>query len=118
MPPARWQAHRSAFFYFGLPFGFSGLFTWAFTKTYNDSQKGLPSIILNAQIVNSVVGSFVLLLDSIVWYHTKTNLFIYLLSFALILLWRRYGVCRYLIFVEQQDAVLIGSGSENAGIKT
>lgn len=72
----------------------------------------LPSVIFNAQVVNSIFA--------IIFFYTvptfrispKTILFIYLfISFVCILLWRLYGD---LLFGsrEKQSALLIGSGDE------
>ncbi len=118
MPPASvWQAHAVPFSIliavWLLVFFIAGLYE----KHTTILKKRLPSIILNAQIVNSVVGILFFYLIPSLGITPKTNLFIYLMvSFALILLWRRYGVSVFDIR-EQQDAVLIGSGSEMQELK-
>lgn len=75
-------------------------------------KSNLPSIIFNAQVVNSIFA--------IVFFYTipsfgispKTILFIYLVvSFISILLWRLYGTA-FIGRTEKQPALLIGSGSE------
>ncbi len=72
----------------------------------------LPSILLNALVVNTVIAiAFFYFIPSF-GIAPKTNLFIYLiLSFPIILLWRRYG---YPIIGarRKQNALLIGSGEE------
>jgi len=72
----------------------------------------LPSIILNTQIVNSIVAILFFYLIPYFGITPKTILFIYLVvSFALILWWRRY------LFMliggrNAQQAIIIGSGDE------
>ncbi len=72
----------------------------------------LPSLIFNAQVVNSI--------GAIVFFYTipifgitpKTTLFIYLfVSFVLILFWRLYGH-RVFSGTQREQAILIGSGVE------
>lgn len=72
----------------------------------------LPSVIFNAEIINSIFA--------IVFFYTipyfgiapKTILFIYLfISFVLSVLWRMYGI-GFLGAKERQPALLIGSGAE------
>ncbi|PCI29317.1 hypothetical protein COB55_02350 [Candidatus Wolfebacteria bacterium] len=72
----------------------------------------LPSIILNAQIVNTVLS--VLFFYFIPYFNItpKTNLFLYLFfSFILMLGWRLYGVEK-LGIRRRHKALLIGSGRE------
>ena len=72
----------------------------------------LPSIIFNAQVVNSIFAIIFFYTVPIFGIAPKTILFIYLfVSFVCILLWRLYGN----IFSsknEKQPALLIGSGVE------
>lgn len=72
----------------------------------------LPSIILNAQVANSIIA--------VVFFYTipffgiapKTFLFIYvIISFVFILIWRLYGINLF-TRKERQPALLIGSGGE------
>src|SRR3989344_2665535 len=72
----------------------------------------LPSIIFNAQFVNSIFAVVFFYLVPSFGITPKTILFIYLLvSFLSILSWRLYGIN---IFTrkERQPALLIGSGAE------
>ncbi|MDO8510230.1 MAG: exopolysaccharide biosynthesis polyprenyl glycosylphosphotransferase [bacterium] len=72
----------------------------------------LPSIILNAQALNSVIAVLFFYFIPLYGIAPKTNLFIYLvISFLLILLWRIY------IFAlfgarHRQNAILVGRGQE------
>jgi exopolysaccharide biosynthesis polyprenyl glycosylphosphotransferase len=72
----------------------------------------LPTIILNAQVVNSILAvSFFYFIPYFV-VTPKVTLFIHLgISFALILAWRIYGH-PMLGFRRKQKALLIGSGGE------
>lgn len=77
----------------------------------------VPSIILNAQIINSVIA--VLFFYFIPYFEItpKTNLFLYLVfSFALILWWRVYG-SEVLGVRKPSRAILIGSGAEMQELK-
>ena len=72
----------------------------------------LPSIIFHAQLVNSALAILFFYLIPYFGITPKTLLFIYLLvSFALIVLWRRYALT-LLSARTQQPAILIGSGRE------
>jgi len=72
----------------------------------------LPSVILNTQIINSVIAVLFFYFIPYFGITPKTNLFLYLLiSFALILAWRILGVPA-LGFRKKQKAILIGSGEE------
>lgn len=72
----------------------------------------IPTIILNAQLVNTVIAVLFFYLVPFFGITPKTNLFIYLLiSFGLILLWRIRGVP--VIFNRgRESAIIIGSGEE------
>ncbi len=75
-------------------------------------RKRLPAIILNTQIINTILGIFFFYFIPYFGITPKTILFIYLvISFCLVVLWRRYGA---LFFSErtQEPAILIGSGEE------
>lgn len=72
----------------------------------------LPSVIFNAQLVNSIFA--ILFFYSIPQFGIapKTILFIYLsISFVLVLFWRIYGIV-FFGTAERQPALLIGSGEE------
>ena len=72
----------------------------------------LPSVIFNAQVLNSVFAIIFFYIIPVFGITPKTILFIYLIiSFVCILLWRLYGVILFR-FREKQPALLIGSGSE------
>lgn len=72
----------------------------------------LPSILFNAQLVNSALAAAFFYLIPFFGITPKTILFIYLLvSFVLILVWRTYGYS--LVYSRQgANAIVIGSGSE------
>ncbi len=72
----------------------------------------LPSIIFNAQVVNSIFAIAFFYAFPVFGISPKTILFVYLfVSFVCMLLWRLYG---NVLFSknERQPALLIGSGSE------
>jgi lipopolysaccharide/colanic/teichoic acid biosynthesis glycosyltransferase len=72
----------------------------------------LPSIIFNAQVVNSIFAIVFFYTIPIFGITPKTILFIYLLiSFLCISFWRLYGVMLFGRF-EKQSALLIGCGEE------
>ena len=72
----------------------------------------LPTIILNTQIINSVLAVLFFYFIPYFGITPKTNLFIYLvISFGLILVWRIYGEPLF-GFRGKQNALLIGSGEE------
>lgn len=72
----------------------------------------LPSIIFNAQLVNSVIAILFFYLIPYFGITPKTILFIYLLvSFVLVLWWRR-KVISFTDARAQEPAILIGSGNE------
>ncbi|MFA5841359.1 MAG: sugar transferase [Candidatus Paceibacterota bacterium] len=72
----------------------------------------LPGILLNSQVTNSAVAVIFFYLFPYFGINPKTNLLIYLvISFALILLWRIYGVGLFGSH-RREKAVLIGSGEE------
>ncbi len=72
----------------------------------------LPSVIFNAQIVNSIAAIAFFYTIPFFGITPKTILFIYLIiSFILILGWRLYGIA-FLGARQRQPALLIGSGDE------
>lgn len=72
----------------------------------------LPSIIFNAQVVNSIFAIIFFYTIPFFGITPKTILFIYLIiSFIFVLLWRLYGG-RLLGKRDKQPALLIGSGEE------
>jgi len=72
----------------------------------------LPSIILNAQLVNSSVAVLFFYLIPFFSITPKTNLFIYLIiSFILMLSWRIYGYSNIGVG-KKEKALIIGSGQE------
>ena len=72
----------------------------------------LPSVIFNAQVVNSIFAIIFFYLIPVFGIAPKTILFIYLIiSFIGVLLWRLYGM--FLLGTRhKQSALLIGSGME------
>lgn len=78
----------------------------------------LPSIILNAQIINSLVGVLFFYLVPFFGIAPKTNLFIYLIiSFGLIVLWRLVLFPKVFFTRKKYAAILIGSGEELKALK-
>ncbi len=72
----------------------------------------LPNLILNAQLVNSVLAIAFFYFIPFFAITPKTNLFIHLIiSFIAISLWRIYGI-QFLGVRKKQKAILIGSGKE------
>ncbi len=72
----------------------------------------LPSLVLSALTVNTVIAIAFFYFIPYFGITPKTNLFIYLaLSFALVMLWRIYGVPLF-GSRRRQNALLIGSGAE------
>jgi exopolysaccharide biosynthesis polyprenyl glycosylphosphotransferase len=72
----------------------------------------LPSVIFNAQIINSIFAVIFFYIIPVFGITPKTILFFYLIiSFIFVLLWRLYGS---LLFgsKEKQQALLIGTGEE------
>lgn len=72
----------------------------------------LPSIILNTLLVNAGLAVLFFYYIPIFGIAPKTNLFLYLvISFALIVLWRLYGM-RLFGSRKRESAILIGGGAE------
>lgn len=72
----------------------------------------LPSVIFNAQFVNSIFAIVFFYFIPFFGITPKTILFIYLvISFCLVLLWRLYGI-NLLGKTKREPALLIGSGAE------
>ena len=81
-------------------------------------KKRLPSIIFNTQIVNSILGVLFFYLIPYFGITPKRNLFIDLLvSFCLVVLWRRYGYSLLVHGRQQQSSIIIGSGPEMHELK-
>jgi len=77
----------------------------------------LSSIILNAQIVNSVIAVLFFYFIPYFGITPKTNLFIYLVvSFPFIFAWRLYGF-PFLAKHKRQSALLIGGGQDMVDLK-
>jgi exopolysaccharide biosynthesis polyprenyl glycosylphosphotransferase len=80
-------------------------------------KKRIPSIILNAQVVNIILGIFFFYFIPYFGITPKTTLFIFLMvSFAFIVIWRRNSLL-FFESPERQAAILIGSGSEMDELK-
>ncbi len=72
----------------------------------------LPTVIFNAQVVNSIFAIIFFYTIPVFGITPKTILFIYLfISFAFTLSWRLYGVA-FFTRQEKQPALLIGAGEE------
>lgn len=72
----------------------------------------LPSLLFNAQVINSGLAVLFFYFIPFFGITPKTILFIYLfVSFCIILVWRRYG---YFLLAQKrsENAILIGSGEE------
>jgi len=77
----------------------------------------LPSVILRAQVINSVIAVLFFYFIPYFGITPKTNLFIDLVfSFGLIYLWRVYLIS-FLGFKKREKALLIGSGEEMKELK-
>lgn len=77
----------------------------------------LPNAILNTFIVNSLVAVLFFYLFPSFGISPKTNLFVYLLiSFALIVFWRRFCVQLFGL-KKRENAILIGTGAEMQELK-
>ncbi|QQR82122.1 sugar transferase [Candidatus Campbellbacteria bacterium] len=80
-------------------------------------KKRIPSIILNAQVVNSILGIFFFYFIPYFGITPKTTLFIFLVvSFVCVVIWRRNSVL-FFESPERQAAILIGSGNEMDELK-
>lgn len=72
----------------------------------------IPSIILNAQIINSVIAVIFFYFVPVFGISPKTNLFVYvIISFGLILFWRIKGVEAFTARIHE-NAILVGRGEE------
>lgn len=77
----------------------------------------IPTLILNAQLVNSAIAVLFFYLVPFFGITPKTNLFLYIvISFVLILYWRIKGVS-ILSAHSRENAILIGSGEEMYELK-
>lgn len=107
-----WQTHSAPFTILIIVWLVVFFIAGLYEKHTSILKKRLPSIILNTQIANSIIAILFFYFLPYFGITPKTILFIYLLvSFGLILAWRRYGILLFDIR-EQQSAVLIGSGEE------
>lgn len=77
----------------------------------------LPSVIFNAQVVNSILAVLFFYFIPYFGITPKTNLFIYLVaSFILVLAWRLY-LAPFMGFRKKENAILVGSGEEMSDLK-
>ncbi len=75
-------------------------------------KKQIPTIIFNAQLINSALAVFFFYIIPYFGITPKTILFIFLVvSFACMVLWRRYSIMLFDV-PDRQPALLIGSGPE------
>ncbi len=73
----------------------------------------IPTLIFNAQLINSGIAILFFYLVPFFGIAPKTNLFVYIvISFALLLYWRIVGVRLVLKSRARENAFLIGSGAE------
>jgi len=80
-------------------------------------QSRLLSMILNVQVVNSIIAVIFFYFGTYFGISPKTNLFIYLaLSFVLVFIWRMEMFSRFAAKVKEK-ALLIGSGEEMRELK-
>ena len=76
----------------------------------------IPAIILNVQVVNSLIAVLFFYLIPALGITPKTTLFLYLIvSFIFISVWRIFGV-QFLGLRKKEHAVLIGSGEETRNL--
>ena len=112
-----WQTYTVPFSILIIVWLFVFFIAGLYEKHTSILKKRLPSVILNTQIANSLIAILFFYLVPYFGITPKTILFIYLLvSFGLILAWRRFGI-RLFDIREQQSAVLIGSGEEMQELK-
>ncbi len=101
------------FFVWVMVFFISGLYE----KQTLVLKSKLPSVIFNAQVVNSVIAVLFFYFIPYFGITPKTNLFIDLVfSFGLIVLWR-LRIAQFLGVRKKQNAILIGSGEEMEELK-
>ncbi|MDD5051033.1 MAG: exopolysaccharide biosynthesis polyprenyl glycosylphosphotransferase [Candidatus Pacebacteria bacterium] len=76
------------------------------------TKKDLPTLILNAQILNSIIAVILFYFFPFLGLTPKTNLFLFLVvSSVVIVIWRQWGT-RHISFRRSQNTILIGSGEE------
>ena len=110
--PEEWSRHLSAFAILFAVWLLAFFIAGLYEKHTAIFQKRLPGIILNTQIVNSIIGILFFYFIPYFGITPKIILFIYLIvSFVLIALWRLYGF-RLVIDRVRHPAILIGSGVE------
>jgi exopolysaccharide biosynthesis polyprenyl glycosylphosphotransferase len=108
----QWAQHLSAFAILFAVWLLAFFIAGLYEKHTTVFQKRLPHIILNTQIVNSIIAILFFYFIPYFGITPKTTLFIYLvISFLAIIGWRRFGF-RFLLNRVQYPAILIGSGVE------
>ncbi|MDD5068462.1 MAG: exopolysaccharide biosynthesis polyprenyl glycosylphosphotransferase [Candidatus Pacebacteria bacterium] len=76
------------------------------------TKKDLPTLILNAQLLNSIIAVVLFYFFPFLGLTPKTNLFLFLVvSSIVIVIWRQWGT-RHISFRRYQNAILLGSGEE------
>lgn len=107
-----WSGHFAAFIILFGVWLFAFFIAGLYEKHTSILKKRLPGIILNTQVVNSILGILFFYFIPYFGITPKTILFIYLVvSFALVVLWRRFGSV-FFLDRDQQPAILIGTGDE------
>ncbi len=110
--PEEWSRHLSAFAILFAVWLLAFFIAGLYEKHTSIFQKRLPGIILNTQVINSIIGILFFYFIPYFGITPKVTLFIYLaVSFTAIVLWRLYGF-RLVLDRVQHPAVLIGSGIE------
>ena len=107
-----WSEHFAAFITLFGVWLFAFFIAGLYEKHTSILKKRLPGIILNTQVVNSIIGILFFYFIPYFGITPKTILFIYLVvSFVLVVLWRRFGSV-FCMERDQQPAILIGTGDE------
>ncbi|MDD4989407.1 MAG: exopolysaccharide biosynthesis polyprenyl glycosylphosphotransferase [Candidatus Pacebacteria bacterium] len=76
------------------------------------TKRNLPALIVNAQLINSIIAVLLFYFFPFLGLTPKTNLFLFLLvSSIIIIVWRRWGI-QHVALRKSQNALLIGSGEE------
>ncbi len=112
-----WRAHALPFTILFVVWVIVFFIAGLYEKHTTILKKRLPDIILRTQVANSLLAILFFYLVPYFGITPKTTLFVFLVvSFGLIVLWRRYASALFAVR-EQQPAVLIGSGQEMQELK-
>ena len=108
------RAHRAFYSVFGAVrhLGAYVFIAGLYDRQTNVLKRKLSSLIMRAQVVNSIIAVFFFYFISIYRITPKVNLFIYLaLSVALILIWRLV-LANFLYGGRRENVLLVGGGQE------